>query len=51
MDRDDLRSVKLAALGGMLFLMSAYFSFAELKFLIWGRTAEAQVTDVRDEVP
>lgn len=43
-----MRSAKALLYAGVLFLMSAYFSFVEFKFLLWGQTATADVTSVRE---
>jgi hypothetical protein len=43
-DSDDLRQVKLILFVGVVFLVSAYYSWREFKYLTFGKSAEAQVT-------
>lgn len=46
MDEDfqaELGRIKWLLGAGVIFLVSAYFSYAELKYLVWGRTVEASV--------
>jgi hypothetical protein len=44
MDYDELAKFKRILLAGVVFLISAYYSYQEIKFAIWGATAEATVT-------
>lgn len=45
MDQDDeIRKFKMILVAGVAFLFSAYFSWQELKFAMWGESAEARVT-------
>ena len=45
MDQDDeIRKFKMILVAGVAFLFSAYFSWQELKFALWGESAEARVT-------
>lgn len=40
--------LKLLLILFFLFFMSAYFSYAHIKYLIWGETTQATITDVRE---
>ena len=44
MDDDELAKFKRILFAGIAFLVSAYFSYKELKFAVWGTTADATVT-------
>lgn len=45
MDQDEeLAKLKWILIAGVAFLVSGYLSFQELKYAIWGTTAEANVT-------
>lgn len=41
---EELAKFKSIIFSGLVFLISAYFSFGELKFAIWGKNAEAKIT-------
>lgn len=41
---DEVAKFKWLLIGVIAFLISGYYSFSEVKFAIWGRTAEATVT-------
>lgn len=46
MDQDeDLAQLKWILIAGIAFLFSAFFAFQELKYFVWGTTAEATVTN------
>ncbi len=47
---DDTRRFKIMLFVGMLFLVSAYCSCQEMKYAIWGKTAEATITSTRPMV-
>lgn len=49
MDRDDLGAVKRIGFAGLAFLLSAYASWKEVKFMMWGATATAEVVSVQEE--
>jgi hypothetical protein len=45
MDFDnEMQRLKWLLVAGVLFLLSAVFSYGELKFAVWGKTAPAKVT-------
>jgi hypothetical protein len=44
----ELARLKGILIAGLAFIISACFSFSELKFAIWGKTAEAKATRTRD---
>lgn len=45
MDQDEeLAKFKSILFSAVVFLISAYFSFGELKFAVWGKTAEAKIS-------
>lgn len=47
MDSDEeLRNLKRMATAGILFLMSAYFSWTELKYVVSGKVTEADLVNV-----
>jgi hypothetical protein len=49
MDQDaEIRKFKMILVAGLAFLFSAYSSWQELKFAMWGTTAEARVTRTFD---
>lgn len=49
MDHDlELARFKWILIAGIAFLFSAYLSYKELKFAVWGETAEATVTDTHE---
>ncbi|HRX84801.1 MAG TPA: DUF3592 domain-containing protein [Phycisphaerae bacterium] len=47
---DETRRFKLWVLVGVLFLLSGYASCVETKYLIWGKTTNAEVIDARKTV-
>ncbi len=44
---DDFRKIKLMGIAGLAFLISAWFSWVELKHMVWGAKAEATVSATR----
>lgn len=49
MDQDEeLAKFKRILIAGCIFLMAGYFSYQELKYAIWGTTAEATITRTFD---
>jgi hypothetical protein len=48
MDQDDeLKRFKWLLFAGLLFLITGYFSYKELKYAIWGHSVDAQVTEIK----
>ena len=47
MDDDDAKKLKLMLVVSILFISSAIFSWTELKYVLFGRTADAIVTRVQ----
>lgn len=43
-EENELAKFKGILIAGVLFLISGWYSYRELRFAVWGRTAEAQVT-------
>ena len=44
-EEEELAKLKWILFAGIAFLLSGYFSFQELKFAVWGTTAQAEVTN------
>ncbi len=44
---DEMQKVKWILAAGFVFLVSAFFSFNELRYLIWGKTVETRVQEKR----
>lgn len=43
-EQEELAKLKWILIAGIIFLISAYYSYQELKYAVWGATAEANVT-------
>ncbi|MBI1309947.1 DUF3592 domain-containing protein [bacterium] len=48
MDRDELRQVKFYLGISLIFLLSMWQSWRELKYAVWGETTTGKVTQVRE---
>ena len=47
-DDDEIKKFKWLLFATVAFLISTYFSWQEFKFFVWGKTAEATITNTFD---